>query len=473
MAATLNCAGGYVSGALTIATNGVLNITGGLTLSYPCVLTNLGTVTWSGSGSVSCSSGVVYNEPGAVFDVQNDQLMSGGGFQNAGLVRKSAGTGTTTINSSFNNTGAVQIQTGTVNFSGLLTENPGSSLSGTWRGNLTLSGTWTNDLTIATDAYLVGTNTMAATLNCAGGRVSGALTIATNGVLNITGGLTLSYPCVLTNLGTVTWSGSGSVSCSGGVVYNEPGAVFDVQNDQQMTGGGFQNAGLFRKSAGTGTTTINSSFNNTGVLDAQSGIIRVDGTYTQTGCTLNVRLNSQTDFGRITFSGALSLVGAFNADLNTSFVPTNNSTFQVLTFGSASGAFSSITAAAPPIWRTNFTATSFALTTVSTISWPALADIVYGTPLGTNQLNASAGVPGTYSYDPPAGTVLLSGNGQVLTVSFTPSDPTELTATIQVPINVLKAPLTITANDQSKTYGTAFTFAGREFTTADWSMATR
>ena len=177
-----------------------MNITGGLTLSYPCVLTNLGTVTWSGSGSVSCSSGVVYNEPGAVFDVQNDQLMSGGGFQNAGLFRKSAGTGTTTISSFFNNTGAVQIQTGTVNFSGLLTENPGSSLSGTWRGNLTLSGTWTNDLTIASGAYLVGTNTMAATLNCAGGYVSGALTIATNGVLNITGGL-LFLPVRVDQLG--------------------------------------------------------------------------------------------------------------------------------------------------------------------------------------------------------------------------------------------------------------------------------
>ena len=56
-----------------------------------------------------------------------------------------------------------------------------------------------------------------------------------------------------------------------------------------------------------------------------------------------------------------------------------------------------------------------------TIVWPALAAIAYGTPLSATQLNASANVPGTAVYSPPAGTVLNAGT-QTLIASFTPSD---------------------------------------------------
>jgi sugar lactone lactonase YvrE len=60
------------------------------------------------------------------------------------------------------------------------------------------------------------------------------------------------------------------------------------------------------------------------------------------------------------------------------------------------------------------------------LNWPALPDIVYGTPLGPEQLNATSTafgtpVPGTFVYNPPAGTVLNPGL-QTLTVKFTPND---------------------------------------------------
>lgn len=44
---------------------------------------------------------------------------------------------------------------------------------------------------------------------------------------------------------------------------------------------------------------------------------------------------------------------------------------------------------------------------VPTITWPNPANIVYGTALGSAQLDATASVPGTYSYSPAAGTVLV------------------------------------------------------------------
>jgi hypothetical protein len=93
--------------------------------------------------------------------------------------------------------------------------------------------------------------------------------------------------------------------------------------------------------------------------------------------------------------------------------------------------------------------------TTPTVTWPTPADIVYGTPLGQSQLDASASVAGSYAYTPPAGTVLNAGAGQQLSVIFTPADTTHYTAaTTSVLINVTPAPLTVTAADATRIYGT-------------------
>jgi hypothetical protein len=59
-----------------------------------------------------------------------------------------------------------------------------------------------------------------------------------------------------------------------------------------------------------------------------------------------------------------------------------------------------------------------------TLNWPTPAPISYGTPLSSTQLNATASVPGTFVYTPPAGTVLGFGS-QTLSVLFTPTDTTD------------------------------------------------
>ncbi len=56
-----------------------------------------------------------------------------------------------------------------------------------------------------------------------------------------------------------------------------------------------------------------------------------------------------------------------------------------------------------------------------TIIWNDPADITYGTALSTHQLNASASVPGTFIYYPPAGAVLGAG-AKILHVDFIPED---------------------------------------------------
>jgi uncharacterized repeat protein (TIGR01451 family) len=80
-----------------------------------------------------------------------------------------------------------------------------------------------------------------------------------------------------------------------------------------------------------------------------------------------------------------------------------------------------------------------------TISWSNLADIVYGTPLNSTQLDASASVPGTFVYTPPSGTVLEVGSNQQLATTFTPNDIANYTtATDSVEINVTKVTPTFT-----------------------------
>jgi|GEM_PF-543808 len=80
-----------------------------------------------------------------------------------------------------------------------------------------------------------------------------------------------------------------------------------------------------------------------------------------------------------------------------------------------------------------------------TINWSNPADITYPTALSATQLNATASVPGTFTYTPPATTILNAGNGQTLSVTFVPTDSSNYSnATKDVTINVLKATPSIT-----------------------------
>jgi hypothetical protein len=87
---------------------------------------------------------------------------------------------------------------------------------------------------------------------------------------------------------------------------------------------------------------------------------------------------------------------------------------------------------------------------IPTLTWtPAVPSIVYGTPLGTQQLNATAtgvngvSVPGTFTYTPAAGAILPVGQ-QALAVTFTPSDPTYIPASGTASIVVTIATPTLT-----------------------------
>lgn len=96
------------------------------------------------------------------------------------------------------------------------------------------------------------------------------------------------------------------------------------------------------------------------------------------------------------------------------FTPTNTANFQTISLD----------------------ATLLVLKAPSAITWAQPASITAGTPLGAAQLNATANIPGTFVYSPPAGTKLSAGTW-TLTTTFTPADSADYqTANAQVRITV-------------------------------------
>ncbi len=108
-----------------------------------------------------------------------------------------------------------------------------------------------------------------------------------------------------------------------------------------------------------------------------------------------------------------SVPGTFAYSPATGAVPGIGTTSLTVTFTPSDSAdYTSATATVP------LTVTSPA--SAAAISWGTPAAIIYGAPLSTTQLNATANVPGTFTYIPSAGAVLGAGT-QTLSVTFTPS----------------------------------------------------
>ena len=313
---TLNWSGGTLNpgASLTVAANGVLNLTGAPTIDGP--LTNNGTVNWqSGNLNVYYNPGYYYgeiwNQAGAQWNLQCDQTLydpsySLPTFHNAGTLTKSGTSGTTTLSALLVNSGPVQALSGTILF------NQGGDLAGNFQttagtainfaGNWTLTGptaiaslalsgaTITGLSNLVGNASLSLTNctipdavTIATTFNWSGGTLGGggSLTVAANGVLNLTGTPTIDGP--LTNNGTVNWQ-SGNLylyynpGYYYGEIWNQAGAQWNLQCDQTLYDPSyslptFHNAGTLTKSGTSGTTTLSTSFNNSGTLDVQAGTV--------------------------------------------------------------------------------------------------------------------------------------------------------------------------------------------------------
>ncbi len=89
------------------------------------------------------------------------------------------------------------------------------------------------------------------------------------------------------------------------------------------------------------------------------------------------------------------------------------------------------------------------------VSWSNPSAINYGTPLSAAQLNATASVPGTFTYTPATGTILNAGANQKLAVRFVPTNTNNFNSVEEtaVALTVNKINLTASANSISRMYG--------------------
>ena len=140
------------------------------------------------------------------------------------------------------------------------------------------------------------------------------------------------------------------------------------------------------------------------------------------GTQLNATASVPGTFAYNPQSGTLLNVGQ-NQQLNTTFTPTDSADYS----RASASAFINVTTATP------------------IITWSNPANITYGTPLSSTQLDATSSVPGSFVYTPATGTVLAAGLGQTLSTAFTPTDITNYTTTsASVLINVTPGtPITI------------------------------
>ena len=173
-------------------------------------------------------------------------------------------------------------------------------------GSLTLGGTSgtqsfvanANTLTL-NGASSVGSN---GAFNLGGGTLGGAGSLSVNGpfswsggTINNTGGVTLNGTSslsgagnftlvlagLLVNAGPLTWGGRGqNLYVSSGTLTNLATGTITITADVSAVNGGgsgIGNAGVMRKTGGTGTTTLGVPFVNTGDVQVQSGMLSVTG----------------------------------------------------------------------------------------------------------------------------------------------------------------------------------------------------
>src|SRR6185369_10397580 len=413
-----NWSGGTLDGSsLTIATNGVMNLGGTGAKSLQNTLTNAGTITFAGSGDLTFYNNLttykaaIYNLAGALFDIQADRNLNCGCygkelFNNAGLLRKSAGAGTASFGIAVTNTGTITTLQGALNFNnggllggtynaaagsvinfsggaftyqanalpqlngpggtrfsggtltlidnlipnltlaaGTLTLGPnfqggtitnlstGSVLSGNYTvsGLLNLSNGVSGNLQLLSGSTvnwsggdLSGTNQVAAgaVLNWSAGTLLGPLTVAVNGMMNTVGSGAKYVENVLTNAGTINFAGSSDLSFYNnlttykGAIYNLGDGLFDIQTDRNFACGCygkelFNNAGLLRKSAGSGITSFGITVTNTGTITTLQGTLNFNSGGLLRG-TYNAAAGSVINFSGGAFSYQANAVPQLN-----------------------------------------------------------------------------------------------------------------------------------------------------------------
>src|ERR1019366_8188279 len=201
-----------------------------------------------------------------------------------------------------------------------------------------------------------------AVLNWSGGDLEGALTVAQGGTLTISNTVYFAQnnyyygytnTATLDNYGTVVWAGTITASANyygggGGIIYNA--GLWESVADNSLgfwgysgTNSLFLNTGTLEKTGGTGTSTMDWNFNNSGgTVLPLDGTVGFDNGLNLTNGLLSFAISGPSSFGKISVSGPANLSGTLSANLNSGYSPPVTTSFQLITYGSESGVFTNL-----------------------------------------------------------------------------------------------------------------------------------
>jgi hypothetical protein len=369
--------------------NGGLIMTGIVTNSR--TINNANVATYNGTGNNTLGGGTFNNLPTGTFTLEGNNDFVGGAFNNQGTFTKRAGgsgDGVTRFFAALNNSGKVDLQSGTLSverddtstgdidtqigttlqfvgdgvhvfnagadvtarglvivttsfngstafgaanfFAGSTYTATGATqiLSGSVRFFDITANMWTLDI-IGGEQAGNGTVNVSGLTTWSGGTMKGASGGVTNcnGGLVMTGNLFLSGGRTLNNPATATYNGvannivDNNFQGNGGTFNNLATGTFLIDgNNDWRSGSSFNNQGTFIKRAGAsgdGVTTFFSAFNNSGIVDLESGTLSCQagivgsGLYKQSAGSTNFSggtlsgTNVNIDGGSLVGSGAI------------------------------------------------------------------------------------------------------------------------------------------------------------------------
>ena len=314
--------GGSAQGTLSFLISGVIAL-GNYTLGGSDTLSNSATVNQTAGITLGDATGVnaTISNTGA-YNIAGDYGVSQGAasaaLDNTGTLSKIAGSGVSNVNVNVNDSGAISVSTGQLQFNG-----PSNTFTGTigGAGQFAIGGgvslIFSETITAAQfDIYNNGTLVNlgsnlsyagafglgeASTINLGGftltltGSASfyqnfGAPTINGSGTLSTSGATTLN---AFTLGGSVNWINTGTVTqtstdqigdggASGATFTNQSAGQFDIVSDTNLNRGAaltssFVNAGTLAKTAGNGTSFIYVDVASTGTVSAATGNLQFDG----------------------------------------------------------------------------------------------------------------------------------------------------------------------------------------------------
>jgi uncharacterized repeat protein (TIGR01451 family) len=453
------------SGTIDFQGDGALYLNGS---AGTTAINNSGTIKKSAGTGASYLTVPMSALSGSQLQVQSGTLYQGGTLTSSGATFTIAGgatlglayndTRTFDAASSITGSGTLAVQSGTNTFAGTISANltisggtftinsagaqsiptlsmQGGVLSGSANVNVTgaTTMTWTGGNLGGSGALTISASS---TVSVAGYPFLDARPVTNNGTINVTSFfyVYMQNGAVLTNNGTFNFTGDGNL-------YFNTGAACSVVNN-----------GTLGKSGGTGTSSVSVPVTNAagGTIKSTAGILSFLSGLAQSG-TLLFPISGAASFGKVNVNGAFALGGTLTAT-TVSYTPSNGTTFQILTFGSSSGAFANK--------NLDYSAGSF------TESYaPASLTLTAGPPslTVTNVAPGRGGIAGGTSVtitgtNFASGATVTFGTANAASVTF--NNSTSLTAV--TPAHVV-GPVDVTVTNpstQAATLQNGFTFTG-------------